>query len=57
MINFWQTPEWIKMKTFIAKTEKVLSRVEYLKLMGCKNYSEDNYKRYLEIMKSDEDIR
>ena len=43
--------EWIKIKTFIAKTEKLLSRVEYLRMFGWKNYSEENYQKYLETMK------
>ena len=50
MTNFWEQPEWIKIKTFIAKTEKLLSRVEYLRLLGWENYSEQNYKKYLEAM-------
>lgn len=49
-MNFWETPDWIKMKTFIAKTEKLLSRVEYLRLVGAKNFSDEKYKRYLEVM-------
>jgi hypothetical protein len=52
-LNFWEQPEWIKIKTFIAKTEKLLSRVEYLKLLGWENYSDENYKKYLEVMQGE----
>jgi len=49
-MNFWQTYEWIKIKTFVARTEKLLSRVEYLRLVGWKNFSEEKYKQYLQAM-------
>ena len=49
-MNFWETPEWIKMKTFIAKTDKTLTKVEYLKLVGWQNYSKGKYSKYLEVM-------
>ena len=52
-MNFWEQPDWIKIKTFIAKTDKLLSRAEYLRLVGWENYSEDKYQTYLRIMKSD----
>ena len=50
-LNFWQEPEWIKLKSSEEKTEKLLSRVEYLRLVGYKNYSDENYKKYLQTMK------
>ena len=52
MTSFWEQPEWIKMKTFVAKTDKLLSRVDYLKLVGYKNYSDEKYKQYLKVMES-----
>lgn len=51
-MNFWETKEWVKLKTFILKTEKILSRIEYLKLVGHKNYSEEKYQQYLNTMRS-----
>lgn len=53
-MNFWETDEWIKLKTFVATTDRLLSRVEYLRLMGYKNYSPEKYKQYLEAMKEKE---
>jgi hypothetical protein len=55
-MEFWQQPEWIKMKTYIAKTDKMLSKVEYLKLVGWQNYSEEKYRKYLEVMAEPEEI-
>lgn len=49
-MNFWQTKEWIEAKTTILKTEKLLNRTEYLRLVGSKNYSEEKYQKYLAVM-------
>lgn len=49
-MNFWETKEWIKLKTFISKTDKLLSKVEYLRLVGYKDFTEEKYKKYLEVM-------
>jgi hypothetical protein len=49
-MNFWETKEWIEAKTFILKTDKLLSRLDYLKHVGYKNYSEEKYQKYLEVM-------
>lgn len=49
-MNFWETDDWIRVKTFVATTDKLLSRVEYLKMMGYKNYSDESYKKYLKAM-------
>lgn len=49
-LPFWETKEWIEAKTFILKTDKLLSRLEYLKNVGYKNYSEKKYQKYLEVM-------
>lgn len=49
-MNFWETKEWIEAKTTIIKTEKLLKRTEYLRLLGYKNYSEEKYQKYLEVM-------
>lgn len=53
-MNFWETKSWIDAKTVILKTDKLLSRVEYLKLLGAKNYSEEKYLKYLRIMDPDQ---
>lgn len=50
-MNFWETKYWIEAKTKILRTEKLLSRIEYLKLVGYKNYSEEKYQAYLKVMK------
>lgn len=49
-MNFWETKEWNYLKTFIAKTDKILSKIEYLKLVGWQNFTEEKYKKYLNIM-------
>lgn len=49
-MNFWETKEWIQLKTFVLKTGKLLSRVEYLRTVGWQNYSEEKYRQYLEVM-------
>ncbi len=50
-MNFWNTPEWVKLKTSEIKTKKLLSRTEYLRLVGYKNYSETKYQQYLGAMR------
>ena len=49
-INFWETKEWIEAKTNVLKTDKVLSRVEYLRLVGHENFSDQKYREYLKNM-------
>jgi hypothetical protein len=49
-MNFWETPEWVKLKTGTLKTERLLSRVEYVRRFGAKSYSEDKYQAYLKVM-------
>lgn len=51
-MNFWETPDWIRLKSFVATTEKLLSRVEYLKLVGYKNFTDEKYKKYLKAMEN-----
>lgn len=48
--NFWETPEWISLKTRQTKTEKVLSKTEYLKMVGAVEFTEEKYKEYLKVM-------
>lgn len=54
--KFWLTPEWIKLKTMGNKTDKILTKTEYVKEFGAKNWSEEKYKEYLRVMQSDEKI-
>jgi plasmid replication initiation protein len=49
-MNFWEQPEWIKLKTFQMTTDKILNRVEYLQLVGYKHYSDEGYQKYLQAM-------
>lgn len=35
------------------KTERILTRLEYLKEIGSKEYTEEKYQEYLKIMKND----
>lgn len=53
-MSFWRTKEWIELKQFTLKTDKILSRIEYLRLVTAKNYSEDKYREYLKIMLKNE---
>ena len=50
-MNFWESKSWIEAKTFTLITVKLLSRIEYLKRVGHKNYSEEKYQKYLLVMK------
>jgi len=50
-MNFWQEQEWIKLKqSCVMKTERLLTRLEYLKEVGAINYSEEKYQEYLKSM-------
>jgi len=49
-MNFWETTEWIEAKTAQFTTDVVLSRVQFLKLVGSGNYSEEAYNKYLTAM-------
>lgn len=49
-MNFWEHPSWIEAKTTQFTTDEVLSRVQFLKLVGSGNYSEDAYQKYLQAM-------
>lgn len=49
-MNFWETPEWIEAKSAQFTTDKVLTRVEYLKQVGAGSYSDESYKKYLQAM-------
>lgn len=55
-MNFWETPEWIKTKIMGMKTDHILTKTEYVKEFGAKNFTEEGYKKYLDIMQSSEKI-
>lgn len=49
-MNFWEIDDWIKLKTHQMTTDKILSRVEFLKTVGAKYYSDQAYQKYLKAM-------
>lgn len=49
--QLFKSKEWIAIKTRGIKTDRILSRIEWLKEVGWQNYSEEKYNEYLEIMK------
>jgi hypothetical protein len=53
-MNFWETPEWVKLKAGTLKTERLLSRVEYVRRFGAKNYTPEKYEAYLRVMNKTE---
>ncbi|MBK7380449.1 MAG: hypothetical protein IPJ03_15955 [Ignavibacteriales bacterium] len=54
-MNFWQEPEWTKLKqSCVMKTERLLTRLEYLKEVGANNYSEEKYMNYIKTIKKNE---
>lgn len=50
--EFWQTREWMEVKQRSIKTQKLLSRVEYVRTFGSANYTEEKYREYSQLMKS-----
>lgn len=50
--QLFRDPEWIKVKTGTPKTDKILSRIEFLKEVGWKEYTEEMYQKYLKAMNS-----
>ena len=50
MKAFWETKEWQEAKSQTSKTDKLLSRSEYLRTIGAKEYSEEKYQRYMAVM-------
>lgn len=53
-MNFWETDEWIALKTNDTDllTEKILTKVEYLKKVGAGNFTHEGYQKYLEAMEN-----
>ena len=46
-MNFWQTPDWTRLKTDTIKSNKPMTRIEYLNYVSAKNYTEEKYQEYL----------
>ena len=57
MISFWETKDWIEAKTSSVKTDKLLNRTEYLKMVGWKDYKEEDYLKYLQINQEKENYQ
>ena len=49
-MNFWETKEWTEAKSAQFTTDKILTRVEYLKQVGAGSYSDESYQKYLKAM-------
>lgn len=49
--NLFKSREWMQIKTLSIKTDRVLSRIEWLKEVGWESYSEEKYQEYLAVMK------
>ena len=47
--DYFKSKEWIELKQSCGaiKTDKVLTRIEYLKEVGAKNFTEKTYQQYL----------
>lgn len=52
--QLFQSPEWIEIKTSSLKTDKVLTRIQFLKEIGWQEYTDEKYKIYLEAMVKDD---
>lgn len=55
MSKFWETKEWLELKVPKLKTNRLLTRVEYLRFIGHENYNEERYKVYLKAMQEKND--
>lgn len=53
-MNFWETRDWMELKTIVLRTDKLLTKSEYLKQVGYKNFSEEKYKKYLDVMRNND---
>ena len=53
-MNFWETDEWISLKTNDTEllTDKVLTKTEYLKKVGHQAFSHEGYQKYLQAMEN-----
>ena len=51
MKKFWETLEWLNAKEAALKTNEVLTRTEYVRIFGAKEYTEEKYQEYLRLMK------
>lgn len=51
MKKFWETPEWLSAKESTLKTKEVLTRTQYVRVFGAKEFTEEKYQEYLRLMK------
>ena len=58
-MNFWETPEWVQLKTIAShqQTDTLLSKTEYLRMVGAKEFTEEKYQAYLKTMQQKEEQR
>jgi hypothetical protein len=47
--DIFKSREWMSLKTENFKTDKVLSRIEFVQKFGAKNFSADKYQDYLRL--------
>jgi hypothetical protein len=50
-VKFWETPLWMDCKTAVLKTEDTMSRSEYVRYFGAKEFTEEKYQAYLKTMR------
>lgn len=46
----FKSKEWLEIKTGTLKTEKLLTRTEFLKEVGWEKFTEEFYQQYLKAM-------
>lgn len=47
--EIFKSREWLSLKTEDFKTDKVLSRIEFVQKFGAKNFSAEKYQEYLRL--------
>ena len=50
--EIFKSREWLSLKTEDFKTDKVLSRIQFVQKFGAKNFSAEKYQEYLRLCKS-----
>lgn len=48
----FKSREWLEIKTGSLKTEKLLSRIEFLREVGWEKFTEELYQEYLKVMRT-----
>lgn len=52
--QLFKSKEWISVKMYQPQTERILTKIEWLKEVGWQNYSEEKYREYLRVMNEKE---